>query len=131
LAATLLLPAMVVAEIVIPSHAGRQQATADIKSAFDLSIHEILGDNREVFQMEHLRNKATSGHEPTPPQTRVQSPARSATSRPHVDFVRKTFERFNALQSGSAVLLDGKSLQIPDVVAVAKYEERTQPMKPD
>jgi DNA-directed RNA polymerase subunit K/omega len=36
--------------------------------------------------------------------------------------VRNISEKLMALRNGAEVSLDGKSLQIPDVVAIARYE---------
>ena len=58
--------------------------------------------------------------EDTPPQTRVPSPVRSAPLRSHAEFVRTLYQRLSMLRDGAEVVLDGQSLTIPDVVAIAK-----------
>lgn len=70
--------------------------------------------------MTYNHHKATLRQVDTPPQTRVHSPARAITRRPHVEFVKAATEKFSRLRDGDQVVLDGKSLQIADVVAVAK-----------
>jgi len=82
-----------------------------------------LGEDRNEIVapgMSYNHHEATLRHVHTPPQTRVHSPARSVTRRTHVEFVKAATEKFSHLRNGDQVVLDGKSLQIADVVAVAK-----------
>jgi hypothetical protein len=98
-----------------PSDSGTLSATM----ARGLELREDRKENMGPG-MSYNHHEATLRHVHTPPQTRVHSPARSATRRTHVEFVKAATEKFSHLRNGDQVVLDGKSLQIADVVAVAK-----------
>jgi hypothetical protein len=73
------------------------------------------------------QDRASVAQQLTPPLTRTPSPAPLTRTRPHVQVVMTAWEKFTALQGGDKVILDGASLDIPSVVAVAKYEKLDHP----
>lgn len=88
------------------------------------NVHEVATSDIEMEQRLEVVSKPAyemrSRQEPTPPHTRSQSPMPSVVGRLHTRAVKASFDRMSALKSGAEVMLNGKSLEIADVVAVAK-----------
>ena len=103
----------------------REPSAIDLKAIVSGDVEEAHGEhlsihNTPMSQTGHLSHEDHVHQEPTPPHTRAQSPARFAPAKPHLQFVRSSFERFTRLEAGEVCVIDGQSLRIPDVVAVAK-----------
>jgi hypothetical protein len=103
----------------------REASSVDLKvdiiaTAIEISS-EHAQDNKIHSAMNYSQDMITAENEPTPPQTRAHSPVRNPQNRPHAEFVRKSWDALQALMDGRDVVLDGRSLDISSVVAVAKY----------
>ncbi|KIW08690.1 phenylalanine ammonia-lyase [Verruconis gallopava] len=106
--------------ISVPPDAPLMQQTAEAQSFTPVNVY----GNYECSKEDHRKDPLGLAREPTPPQTRAASPARVPTTRPHAEFVQALFRRLNSLRNGTDVILDGKSLDIPSVVAVANYNAK-------
>lgn len=104
----------------------REASSVDLKVDFMTAVHEVAPEQAREdmdpppMEHEHKHDLAPVANEPTPPQTRAPSPELRGPARPHAEFVLWSSSKLSALQNGTDVVLDGQSLDIPSVVAVAK-----------
>ena len=103
----------------------REPSSINLKVMFTSSATEVAEEEVREERANEPRgdrkcHEARVQQELTPPQTRVHSPSRYAPAKAHLNLVRSSFDHFSLRKSGHDVVLDGKSLQIVDVVAVAK-----------
>lgn len=98
--------------------------STDLKIGVQTAVREVTMP--EVIEAKPVMNAIPDTRqdnrllEQTPPQTRSHSPDRILVPRPHAKYVQKSFERHETLRNGLKVCLNGKRLDIPDVVAIAK-----------
>jgi hypothetical protein len=102
----------------------REASSVNLKLGMTTVVKELAleraQEDMELQSTGHRHDRTTVSNEPTPPHTRVPSPAPTARSQHHMQLVLGSWEKMVALQEGSKVVLDGESLDIPSVVAVAK-----------